>query len=67
MGVETADWPLTAQEQRLHCDVCSVLISHEEREVYCQTGLCAFCDARLNPYPYRPHHDDPNRPALIVS
>jgi hypothetical protein len=57
--------PLTAQEERLHCDVCRILIPHNDREVYFQTGLCDFCDVRLNLYPCQPHRDDPLRPGLI--
>jgi hypothetical protein len=68
--VETAwseqNWPLTAQEESLHCDVCWVLIPHDYRESYFKTGLCEFCDARLNPYPYRPYRDDPRLPAKLV-
>jgi uncharacterized CHY-type Zn-finger protein len=67
MVVETSwdeqNWPLTTQEESLHCDVCQVLFSHDSRECYLQTGLCEFCDARLNPYPC---HDDPLRPGLMV-
>lgn len=64
--VERTDRPLTAQEESLHCDACQVLISHDSRECYLQTGLCESCDARLNPYPCQPVHDDPLRPGLMV-
>jgi hypothetical protein len=60
-----ANRPLTPREESLHCDVCQALILHNDREVYFQTGLCEFCDARLNPYPRRPHRDDPLRAGLI--
>jgi hypothetical protein len=60
------NWRLTAQEESLHCDVCWALIPHDYRDAYFQTGLCEFCDARLNPYSYRPYYDNPHSPGGIV-
>jgi hypothetical protein len=66
MGWREQSWRSVARGESLHCDVCWALIPHDFREAYIQTGLCEFCDARLNPYPRQPDHENPHGPGGIV-
>lgn len=59
-------WEQTVAPENYRCDACWIVIPPEERETYLESGLCEFCDARLNPYPRRPYQDDPRSPGGLV-
>jgi hypothetical protein len=61
-----ATWSAAADAEEYHCDACWVVIPREERETFLESGLCDFCDARLNPYPRRPYQDDPRSPGSLI-
>ena len=61
-----AAWIVAADAEEYHCDACWILIPREERKAFLESGLCEFCDARLNPYPRRPYQDDPRSPDGLI-
>lgn len=36
-------WTTAAEINGYRCDVCGSIPSHEEREVYFDTGMCGYC------------------------